>query len=153
MTFKPLAEFTGADWLQVLGVDLLGAAYFTRQAFLRMGEAGGAIVYVSSVHACMTTANVAPYAAAKAALLSLARSASIEGRERGIRANAILPGAIETQMLRDNPNLESGAERLDPRDVGAPEDVAAAVAYLAGDEARFVTGTTLVVDGGRLARL
>ena len=153
MTFKPIADWTGDDWLKVLKVDLLGAAYFTRQAFLHMGAAGGAIVNVASVHALRTTANVAPYAAAKAGLLSLTRSAAIEGRERGIRVNAVLPGAIDTPMLWHNPNLASGAEVIDKRDVGLPDDIAAAVAFLAGAESRFVTGTTLAVDGGRLARL
>ena len=153
MTFKPMAEWTGDDWLKVLRVDLLGAAFFTRQAFLHMGAEGGAIVNVASVHALMTTPNVAPYAAAKAALLSLTRSAAIEGRERGIRANAVLPGAIDTPMLWNNPNVKSGAETIDKRDVGTPDDIAAAVAFLAGDDARFVTGTTLAVDGGRLSRL
>ncbi|MDB5682993.1 MAG: 3-oxoacyl-[acyl-carrier-protein] reductase [Sphingomonas bacterium] len=153
MTFKTLAEWTPDDWLKVLRVDLLGAAYFTRQAFLHMGEAGGAIVNIASVHAIETSANAAPYAAAKAAMLSLTRTSSIEGRDRRIRANAVLPGAIDTPMLWDNPNIKSGAETIDPRDVGQPEDVAAAVAFLASDDARFITGTTLAVDGGRLAKL
>jgi NAD(P)-dependent dehydrogenase (short-subunit alcohol dehydrogenase family) len=101
----------------------------------------------------MTTPLVAPYAAAKAAMLSLTRSAAIEGRERGIRANALLPGAVDTPMLWENPNIKSGAEKIDPADVGKPEDIAAAAAFLASDEARFVTGAALAVDGGRLARL
>ena len=153
MTFKTLAEWTGDDWLKVLRVDLLGAAFFTRQAFLRMGEGGGAIVNIASVHAVMTSANAAPYSAAKAAMLSLTRTTSIEGRDRKIRANAVLPGAIDTPMLWDNPNVKSGAETIDKKDVGAPEDIAAAVAFLASDDAKFVTGTTLAVDGGRLAKL
>ena len=153
MTFKALGDWTGDDWLKVLRVDLLGAAFFTRCAFQRMGDGGGAIVNVASVHAMMTTANVAPYAAAKAALLSLTRSTSIEGRDRKIRANAVLPGAIDTPMLWTNPNLASGAETIDKRDVGTPDDIAAAVAFLASDDARFVTGTSLAVDGGRLAHL
>jgi NAD(P)-dependent dehydrogenase (short-subunit alcohol dehydrogenase family) len=153
MTFKTLAEWTEADWLQVLRVDLLGAAYFTKQAFLHCGEAGGAIVNIASVHAIETSANAAPYSAAKAAMLSLTRTTSIEGRDRKIRANAVLPGAIDTPMLWDNPNVKSGAETIDPRDVGKPEDVAAAVAFLASDDARFITGTSLAVDGGRLAKL
>jgi NAD(P)-dependent dehydrogenase (short-subunit alcohol dehydrogenase family) len=154
MTFKTLAEWTGDDWMTVLRVDLLGAAFFTKQAFLHMdAERGGAIVNIASVHAVMTSANAAPYSAAKAAMLSLTRTTSIEGRPRGIRANAVLPGAIDTPMLWDNPNVRSGAEAIDKKDVGRPEDIAAAVAYLASDDARFVTGTTLAVDGGRLARL
>jgi NAD(P)-dependent dehydrogenase (short-subunit alcohol dehydrogenase family) len=153
MTFKTLAEWTEADWLQVLRVDLLGAAYFTKQVFLHSGEAGGAIVNIASVHAVETSANAAPYAAAKAGMLSLTRTTSIEGRERKIRANAILPGAIDTPMLWENPNVKSGAEVIDKRDVGSPEDIAGAVAFLASDDARFITGTSLAVDGGRLARL
>jgi NAD(P)-dependent dehydrogenase (short-subunit alcohol dehydrogenase family) len=83
----------------------------------------------------------------------LTRSSAIEGRGRGIRANALLPGAVDTPMLWENPNIKSGAEKIDPADVGKPEDVAAAVAFLASDDARFVTGAALAVDGGRLARL
>ena len=152
MTFRPLAQLRRADWLDVLGVDLLGAAFFTSQAFRHM-KAGGAIVNISSVHAVETTADVAPYAAAKAALLSLTRSTAIEGKPLGIRANAILPGAVETKMLRGNPNLATGVETLRQEDVGRPEDIAAAVAFLASDDAAFVTGATLAVDGGRLSQL
>ncbi len=153
MTFKTLAEFTGDDWLKVLRVDLLGAAFFTRQGFLHFGEKGGAIVNIASVHAVETSANAAPYSAAKAALLSLTRTSSIEGRDVAIRANAVLPGAIDTPMLWENPNVKSGAETIDKRDVGTPADIANAVAFLASEDARFITGTTLAVDGGRLARL
>lgn len=153
MTFKRLSEWSGEDWLRVLRIDLLGAAFFTRQAFLHMGKKGGAIVNIASIHAVQTSANAAPYSAAKAALLSLTRTTSIEGRDVGIRANAVLPGAIDTPMLWDNPNVKSGAETIDKRDVGTPADIAAAVAFLASDDARFITGTTLAVDGGRLARL
>lgn len=153
MTFKTIAELTAEDWLEVLRVDLLGAAFFTKQAFLYMGEGGGAIINVASVHAVETSANIAPYAAAKAGMLSLTRTTAIEGRDRRIRANALLPGAIDTPMLWENPNLKSGAEVLDRRDVGQPADVAAAVAFLASDDARFITGAALAIDGGRLAKL
>ena len=152
MTFKALKDFDHADWLKVLAVDVMGAAHFTRQGLLHM-KPGGAIVNVASVHAVMTTPNVAPYAAAKAALLSLTRSTAIEGKAQGVRANAVLPGAIDTPMLWSNPNLKSGAEKLDPKDIGKPENVAAAVAFLASSDAAFITGACLPVDGGRLAQL
>jgi NAD(P)-dependent dehydrogenase (short-subunit alcohol dehydrogenase family) len=152
MGFKPIEEQTADDWRSTLDVDLLGAFYFIKQAFLKMRR-GGAVVNVSSVHAVETEPLVAPYAAAKAALLSLTRSASIEGKAKGIRVNAVLPGAVDTPMLWDNPNVKSGAEVIDKADVGKPEDLAAAIAFLASDDAAFVNGATLNVDGGRLARL
>ena len=152
MTFKAIVELTGADWLKVLGVDLLGSFYFVREAFLVM-KPGGSIVNVSSIHAVETSPLLSPYAAAKAAVLSLTRSAAIKGSARGIRVNAVLPGAVNTPMLLDNPNIKSGAEQVDRSMVGEPEDLAAAVAFLASAEARFVQGTALVVDGGRLDHL
>jgi NAD(P)-dependent dehydrogenase (short-subunit alcohol dehydrogenase family) len=152
MVFKPLAEHTGDDWNRILGVDLVGAFYFIKQAFLRM-PAGGAIVNVASVHAIETEPMVASYAAAKAALLSLTRSAALEGKPKGIRVNAVLPGAIDTPMLWDNPNVKAGIEVIDKADVGEPRDVADVIAFLASDAARFVQGVSLLVDGGRLARL
>jgi NAD(P)-dependent dehydrogenase (short-subunit alcohol dehydrogenase family) len=152
MGFKPIEEQTADDWRGTLDVDLYGAFYFIKQAFLKMRH-GGAVVNVSSVHAVETEPLVAPYAAAKAALLSLTRSASIEGKAKGIRVNAVLPGAVDTPMLWDNPNVKSGAEVIDKADVGKPEDLAAAIAFLASDDAAFVNGATLNVDGGRLARL
>ena len=152
MVFKPIAEQTGDDWLKILNVDLLGAFYFTKQAFLKMKN-GGVIVNVSSVHAVETTPLVASYAAAKAALVSLTRSASLEGKSIGIRVNAILPGAVDTPMLWENPNIKSGVETINLTDVGKPENIAAAIAYLASDDAKFVDGAAMRVDGGRLSRL
>ncbi|HQR42120.1 MAG TPA: SDR family oxidoreductase, partial [Gemmatales bacterium] len=137
--YKPLAEHTQEDWLKILGVDLLGPFYFIKQAF-RVMRPGGAIVNVSSIHAEMTTPLVASYAAAKAGLVSLTRSTAIEGKPLGIRVNAILPGAIDTPMLWNNPNIKSGVEYINPADVGKPEDVAGAIAYLASDDASFVQG-------------
>ena len=152
MQFKALDELTGEDWLRILNVDLLGAFYFTKQAFLHM-KPGGAIVNVASIHAVETSPLVAPYAAAKAGMLSLTRSSSLEGKAKGIRTNAILPGAIDTPMLWENPNVKSGVEIIDKADVGQPEDVAAIIAYLASDDAAFVQGAEVRVDGGRLNKL
>lgn len=152
MQFKPLEELTGDDWLRILNVDLLGAFYFTKQAFLRM-KPGGTIVNVASIHAIETSPLVTPYAAAKAAVLSLTRSSALEGKPKGLRINAVLPGAIDTPMLWNNPNVKSGVEKIDRADVGKPEDVAATIAYLASDDAAFVQGAMVRIDGGRLDRL
>src|SRR3954463_739415 len=136
MLFRPIAEVTADDWHRILGVDLLGAFFFIREAFRHMPD-GGSIVNISSIHAVETTPLVAPYATAKAALLSLTRSAAIEGSPKGIRVNAVLPGAIDTPMLWDNPNVKSGAEKIDDATVGRPEDVADVIAFLASDQAKF----------------
>ena len=152
MLFKPLVDYSRADWDQVLGVDLYGAVNFLKHG-LPVMRSGGAVVNVTSIHGHMTSPLVAPYAAAKAAVESLTRTAAIEWKSHGIRVNAVAPGAVETKMLRANPNLESGAEKLDPADVGRPEDLAAAIAFLASDDAAFITGTVLQADGGRSGKL
>jgi len=142
LNFKPLAETTREDWLATLDVNLLGPALFVKEGLLRMAV-GGSIVNISSVHAMMTSSRVGPYAAAKAALLSLTRTAAIEGREKNIRANAIVPGAIDTPMLHDNPHLSSGAEKLDAGEIGMPVDIANATLFLVSDEARLHHGIKL----------
>lgn len=152
MSFKAIPDLTTADWTRILGVDLLGAFHFIREAFRHMPQ-GGAIVNVSSVHAVETEPLVAPYAAAKAALLSLTRSAALEGAARKIRVNAVLPGAVDTPMLWDNPNVKAGIEKIDRDDVGRPEDIAEVIFFLASPAAAFVQGAAVRVDGGRLSRL
>jgi NAD(P)-dependent dehydrogenase (short-subunit alcohol dehydrogenase family) len=110
-------------------------------------------VNVSSVHAVETTPLVASYAAAKAALLSLTRSAALEGKAKGIRVNAVLPGAVDTPMLWDNPNIKAGLETIQADDVGQPDDIASVIAFLASADSTFVQGASVRVDGGRLAAL
>jgi NAD(P)-dependent dehydrogenase (short-subunit alcohol dehydrogenase family) len=152
MIYKPIAELTATDWRSLLDVNLVGAALFTGHA-LRLMEPGGCVVNVASVHAQRTSALVAPYAAAKAGMLSMTRSAAIEGKPRGIRVNAVLPGAVDTEMLRASPNIRSGEEVIDPADVGSPDQIAAIVHFLASEAASFITGEGIVADGGRMGRL
>ncbi|MEH3106861.1 MAG: SDR family oxidoreductase [Sphingomonas fennica] len=152
MIFKNIAEHDAADWHRLLAVNLVAPALLTGHA-LRDMAAGGAIVNVASVHARRTSPTVAAYAASKAALVSLTRTTAIEGRARGIRCNAILPGAIDTPMLHASPTIRSGEEVIDPADVGAPGDIAALALFLASDAARFITGEDIVADGGRMGRL
>jgi meso-butanediol dehydrogenase/(S,S)-butanediol dehydrogenase/diacetyl reductase len=152
MIFKKLEEHTAEDWLRILNVDLMGAFYFTKYGFFNMKN-GGAIINISSIHAIETTPMVSSYAAAKAAILSLTRSSAIEGKEKGIRVNAILPGAIDTPMLWENPNIKAGLEQVSKDSVGKPEDIAGVTAFLASEDAAFVQGAMIEVDGGRLSRL
>lgn len=151
MTFTPLLETEEADFDRVLGVNLRAVFLFVKHGVPHMAK-GGAIVNVSSVHAHQTTPNVVPYAASKGGMEAMTRGLGIELEGRGIRINCVAPGAVDTPMLWENPNVKSGAETITGA-VGRPEDLAAAIAFLASEEAAYVTGTTLVVDGGRLARL
>lgn len=152
MIYKPIAEQDAADWQRLLAVNLIAPALFTGHA-LRNMSSGGVIVNVASIHAHRTSAEVASYAASKAALVSLTRSTAIEGAARGIRCNAILPGAIDTPLLRASPNIAAGIEVIDPADIGTPADIASLALFLASDGAGFVSGAELVADGGRMGRL
>ena len=147
MTFKPLVELSVEEWDQVLAVNLRGAFLCVKYAMPHME--GGAIINVSSVHAHETTPNVIPYSTSKAGLEAFTRGLSRECAAKHMRVNTVAPGAVDTPMLWENPNVQSGAEKIEG-DVGKPEDIAAAILFLASDEARFINGTTLVVDGGRL---
>ncbi len=152
MIFKPIAQHDAADWHALLAVNLVAPAQLIAHALEHLPP-GGAIVNIASVHARRTSALVSSYAASKAALVSLTRSASIEGRAKGIRCNAVLPGAIDTAMLRESPNIKSGEEVIDPADIGQPDDIAELACFLLSDAARFITGADMVADGGRMGRL
>jgi glucose 1-dehydrogenase len=151
MTFKPIVELPDEDWDRVLSVNLRSVFLFCKYAVPHMGP-GGAIVNISSVHARETTVNVVPYATSKGGMEAFTRGFSEEIAPRKLRINCVAPGAVDTPMLRNNPNVRSGAEKLEGA-IGKPEDIAAAICFLASDEACFITGTTLVVDGGRLDNL
>lgn len=151
MTFQPVVDLEEEAWDRVLAVNLRSVFLFCKYATPHMRR-GGAFVNISSVHAHGTTRNVVPYASSKGGMEAFTRGFSEEISDRGLRINCVAPGAIDTPMLWNNPNIRSGAEKLDGA-VGTPEDIAAAIAFLAADEASFITGTTLVVDNGRLAAL
>ena len=152
MAFKPLMDFSGDEWRRLMDVNFMGAVYFTREA-LRVMKPGSAIVNISSIHAFQTTALVAPYAAAKAATISLTRSTAIEGQALGIRANAVAPGAIDTPMYWTSPNIASGEEKVPEGMLGRPESIAAVVAFLVSADAAFITGSVVTADGGRMSVL
>jgi glucose 1-dehydrogenase len=148
MTFSPILDLPEGDWDKVMAVNLRSLFLFCKYGVPHMPP-GGAIVNISSVHAHETTKNVVPYATSKGGVESFTRGFSEELADRKVRINAVAPGAVNTPMLWNNPNVKSGAEKITGA-VGEPEDIAAAICFLASSEARFITGTTLIVDGGRL---
>ena len=152
MTFEPLVDLPLEKWDLLMLVNLRSLAQLTQLCLPHM-PAGSAIVTISSVHAHQTTASVVPYATSKGAMEAFVRGMSMELRRQQTRINAVAPGAVDTPMLWSNPNVKSGAEKIDKASVGTPEEVAAAIAFVASSEASFIHGTTLVVDGGRLAQL
>jgi glucose 1-dehydrogenase len=147
MTFKKLTELTSTEWDKVMAVNMRSVFLFSKYCLPHFN--GGAIVNVSSVHAHETTANVIPYASSKGAMEAFARGLSQEYPAAHVRINCVAPGAVDTPMLWNNPNVKSGAEKVSGA-IGKPEELAAAICFLASDEASFINGTTLVVDGGRL---
>ena len=148
MTFKPIVELPDDDFDKVLNVNLRSVFLFCKYSVPHMGP-GGAIVNISSVHAHETTKNVVSYATSKGGMEAFTRGFSEEIASKKIRINCVAPGAVDTPMLWNNPNIKSGVEKVEGA-IGKPEDIAAAVCFLAAPEARFITGTTLIVDGGRL---
>jgi NAD(P)-dependent dehydrogenase (short-subunit alcohol dehydrogenase family) len=152
-------------WDEVFGVNVRGAYLAARAAVPALrAHGGGAIVLVSSVQATASQTGVAAYTASKGALSALARAMALDHVADGIRVNSVAPGSVDTPMLRSAADRFRGEHttdevvaswgRMHPLGrVSRPEEVAAAIAYLASDDASAVTGAELRVDGGLLAGL
>jgi len=164
---KPVLETTVEEWDAVMASNLRSVFLGVKLAHpLLKAAGGGAIVNVSSVHAVATSANIAAYAASKGGLLALTRAMAIEFAPDNIRVNAILPGAVDTPMLRAGlvrdhvqggdilQRLDNLARKTVNGRIGRPEEIARAIYFLA-DEAQssFMTGQALIIDGGATARL
>jgi NAD(P)-dependent dehydrogenase (short-subunit alcohol dehydrogenase family) len=148
MTFKPVIELDETAWDKVMAVNLKSVFLFCKYAVPHMPH-HSAIVNTSSVHAHQSEAGVAPYAASKGGLEAFVRVLALELQSKKIRVNCVAPGAVNTPMLWNNPNVKSGKEK--PAGAfGEPADIAAAICFLASDAARFINGTTLVAAGARL---
>ena len=164
---KPILDTTVEEWDQVLNANLRSVFLSVKMLhpLLKAGN-GGAIVNVSSVHAVATSKDIAAYAASKGGMLALTRALAIELAPDSIRVNTILPGAVDTDMLKAGLNrdyagdgttderLENLARKTVSGKIGTPEEIARAIYFLAdNDESSFITGQPLVIDGGATARL
>jgi NAD(P)-dependent dehydrogenase (short-subunit alcohol dehydrogenase family) len=154
-------EATPEEWQRSLGVNVVGTSLCTRYAAEEMKRrGGGAIVNLSSISAFIAQPQFVTYSATKAAILQMTRNVALDLAPHGIRVNAVCPGTILTQASRNHMervgqsfeewNAEQSSRQLLGR-VGDPREVAYAVVFLASDEASFVTGTHLMVDGGYVA--
>ena len=149
----PLLETSQQDWERILRTNLTGTFLCLREAAKVMaGGTGGVIVNMSSVHEFIPWPGFAPYCASKSGIKLLMETAARELAPKGIRLINIAPGAIVTpinKFVLDDPEAKHAVEEEIPLGrMGEPEEIAAAVAWVASGEARYVTGTTIVVDGG-----
>ncbi|WP_375551448.1 SDR family NAD(P)-dependent oxidoreductase [Rhodophyticola porphyridii] len=148
-------------WNEVLSVNLTGAFNIARAALPQVLDARGAIVFMGSVQSLASQRNVAAYTASKHGLLGLVRSMAMDFAERGVRVNMVAPGAVQTPMLDWAVSLADAPDQV--RDVlngmhplgrvARAEEVAAVVSFLLSDDASFITGETVRVDGGLLTQI
>ena len=164
---KPLVNTSVEEWDMVIANNLRPAFLLSKLAYpLFKMAGGGAIVNVSSVHAVQTSANVAAYATSKGGLVALTRAIAIEFAGDNIRVNAVLPGAVDTPMLRaglnrghlagedEHSRLDNLARKTVNGRIGRPEEIAHAIYFLAdNNQSSFMTGQVMIVDGGATARL
>ncbi len=162
----PLVTMEPEAWDEVMACNVRSVFLGVRYGVPLLRDRNASIVNVASVHAIATSSNIAAYAASKGAVVALTRALALELAKDGIRANAVLPGAVDTQMLRDGLHRRdpSGGEEEDLLQelrrrhpvgrIGQPSEIAEAILFLAdGDRSSFMTGQVLIVDGGACARL
>lgn len=150
------AEISDATWQRMIAINLNSVFFISREAIPHLEKTRGNIVNISSAAGLIGIAYNASYCAAKAAVIGLTKSIAVEYAGRGVRANAVAPGGVKSGQAM-NP-MPEGVDmnlilRLFPKtgDMCEPEEIATLVAYLASDEARYVTGTVINIDGGQLA--
>jgi NAD(P)-dependent dehydrogenase (short-subunit alcohol dehydrogenase family) len=159
--YRTADEYTIDDWNAISETNLRGAFLCTKYAYPLLKKSKGCVVNISSVQAIACEPKISVYAATKAGLLALTRGMALDFAADGVRVNAVCPGAIQTGMMepfiKDQPDpveaVKAIGRTIPLGRVGQPEDIAQAVCFLASPAASYITGATLVVDGGLLGRL
>jgi len=157
---KPTHEITEAEWDQVQAINVKGVFFCTKQAITHLRPAGGSIINLSSIYGLVGAPDVPPYHASKGAVRLMTKTDAMLYAADRIRVNSVHPGFIWTPMverhLAAQGDVAEGRRALDALHplghVGEPEDVAYGILYLASEEAKFLTGAELVIDGGYTAR-
>lgn len=153
--FGAVENLATEQWRRVMAVDLDAVFFACRAALPHLKRQGGAIVNTASISGLAADYGFAGYNAAKAAVINLTRALAIDHGRDGVRANSISPGFVATPLtavLQDQPKITGAYQRLIPLGrAAAPAEQATAILFLASDEASYITGTNLVVDGGLTA--
>ncbi|MFD3377498.1 MULTISPECIES: SDR family NAD(P)-dependent oxidoreductase [unclassified Streptomyces] len=149
--YQPFTSISEASWDRMIGINLKGPFLVTKELVPDMLAAGwGRIINISSSSAQTGAPSMAHYAASKGGVIGLTRALAIEYIDKGITVNHVPPGFIDTPLVRQGPvDVDAVAATMPMKRAGTPEDVAYAVAYLASEEASYVTGQTLSTNGGR----
>jgi NAD(P)-dependent dehydrogenase (short-subunit alcohol dehydrogenase family) len=156
-TFPSLLETPDADWDKVMRINLRGTFLFCKHALPAMIEAGaGAIVNLSSISGLRGTTYSVPYAVAKAGVIQLTKTIAAQYASKGIRANCIVPGLVDSPMSRKvtGSTEEFGryVQQIPAGRAGTPEDIAGLALFLVSAESAYINGTAIVIDGGIMAR-
>ena len=157
LKFAPFEKITEEDWDQIIDINLKGQFLCAREAVKLMGQ-GGRIINIASIASGgvgIGFSNIAHYTASKGGVIGLTETMGLELGKKGINVNAIAPGVINTNMtsaiLSDEKTKAAMLSRIPVGRVGQPKDIGAAAAFLASDEADYITGSVIYVDGGCLA--
>jgi meso-butanediol dehydrogenase/(S,S)-butanediol dehydrogenase/diacetyl reductase len=154
--YSHATELPARDWNRVIGVNLSGTFFMCQASIPHLLEAGGNIVNMASSAGLVGIAYASAYCASKGGVVLLTRSLAVEYAHRGLRVNCVCPGGVDTALTRGIRLPEDGARHLLARmsltkRMAKPDEIAAAVAYLASDEASYVNGEALAIDGGQRA--
>jgi meso-butanediol dehydrogenase/(S,S)-butanediol dehydrogenase/diacetyl reductase len=153
---RRLTDIQEEEWNRMVGINLNSVFFLSQAAMPHLIETKGNIVNMASTAGLVGQVYNAMYCATKGAVVMLSKSMAVEYARAGVRVNAICPGGVNTPLaanltLPEDPDMDLFMRLMPLLDIAEPEEIASAIAYLASDEARYVTGTAFAIDGGQTA--